>query len=196
MLNAAVFMGPSSTHGAVSPQSRKPAIKVCVPHLPKGACMRSRSPKSARPRSRVIFVLVDVSSTKTRRCAVIRIKGRRREIQKVRASFTSARSCSAARSVFFIAIPRFAKKARQRGRACLYAALNFQNGRKFRHGDVRALLNARNQELAAVGQFTAARRPALLCRRGRSGLFTTAPKLHGKTRRYAEMAGCLPARAA
>ena len=94
-------MGPSSTHGAVSPQSRKPAMKVCVPHRPNGAKARRRLPQSARPRSLVILVLVEVSSTKTRRCGVMRMKGRRLEIQKVRASFTSARSCSAASSVFF-----------------------------------------------------------------------------------------------
>jgi len=57
-----------SGHGAVSPQRRKPAMKVCVPHRPNGAKARSRSPQSAWPRRRVILVLVDVSSTKTRRC--------------------------------------------------------------------------------------------------------------------------------
>jgi Aldo/keto reductase family len=95
-------IGPSSTQGAVRPQSRRPAMNVCVPHRPKGAKARSLSPHNARPRNRVIFVLVEVSSTKTRRCGVIRIKGSRLEIQNDRAAFTSARSCSVASSVFFI----------------------------------------------------------------------------------------------
>src|SRR5712675_1194700 len=46
------------------------------------------------------FVLVDVSSMKTSRFGSSRILGRRRAIQACRASFTSARSCSEARSVF------------------------------------------------------------------------------------------------
>ena len=47
---------------------------------------------------------------------------------------------------------------------------------KFRHGDVGRCLHTPNQEIAAVGQFAAARRPALLGRLKRSGHFPGATK--------------------
>src|SRR5208337_5593719 len=86
--------------------------------------------------------------------------GKRREIQKVRASSTSARSCSAAEAFFFIAKSRPAKEARKGSRACLHASLLKQSG-EFWHGDVGALLHAGNQKLAMVRQFAAARGPPL-----------------------------------
>src|SRR4030081_2607333 len=124
------------------PQRRKPAIKVCVPHLPKGAEALSRSPQGLRPRRRVIFVLVDVSSMKTSRFGSSRILGRRRAIQACRASFTSARSCSEASSVFFISKRGFAKEPGQRSWACFEAKGRFKLCGKFRHSDIGPRLDA------------------------------------------------------
>jgi hypothetical protein len=62
------FIGQSITHSAVRPSWRSAAMKVWVPQWPKGAFIRSRSARRARPRNWVILVVVPVSSTNTRRC--------------------------------------------------------------------------------------------------------------------------------
>ena len=56
-------MAPLMTHGAISASLVSPAIRVCVPRLPNGASIVSRSPRLALPRSRVMFVFTAVSST-------------------------------------------------------------------------------------------------------------------------------------
>src|ERR1700691_5201597 len=65
------------TQGAVRAPQRSPATKVWVFQWPKGALERRRSPLSQRPRARVIFVLVPVSSMKTSRCGSVPILNHR-----------------------------------------------------------------------------------------------------------------------
>jgi hypothetical protein len=62
------FIGLLMIHGAVRPSHRKAAMKVWVPQCAKGARALRRCPLRARPRSRVIFVVVAVSSMKTSLC--------------------------------------------------------------------------------------------------------------------------------
>ena len=89
-------MAPSSTNGAVMPRCRGPPTKVIVFQCP---CRHSRrrSPCGARPRSRTIAVLVQVSSMNTGRPGSNMPYSR---IQRPRAQATSARFCSAAYRVF------------------------------------------------------------------------------------------------
>lgn len=61
--------------GAVRPSHRSAATNVCVRQWPNGAHAISRRWRRARPCSRVIFVVVAVSSTKTRRCGSWRMRG-------------------------------------------------------------------------------------------------------------------------
>ena len=65
---------------------------------PCGAESSNRSPPLHRPRSRVIFVFAPLSSMKTKRDGSIRRVFR---AHQRRLRFTSGRSCSAARRVFF-----------------------------------------------------------------------------------------------
>ena len=60
--------------------------------------LKARSPRGQRPLSRTILVLAAVSSTKTSRAGSNMPCSR---IQRRRARATSARSCSAARRLFF-----------------------------------------------------------------------------------------------
>ena len=69
------FIGASTTKGAVRPWHRSPAMKVWVFQCPNGALALSRWPFGLRPRSRVILVLVPVSSMKTSLCRSSRIFG-------------------------------------------------------------------------------------------------------------------------
>ncbi|MER8917014.1 hypothetical protein NKI32_24660 [Mesorhizobium sp. M0761] len=46
-------------------------MKVCVCHLPKGACVLKRSPFGAQPVRLVSLVLVDVSSMKISRQSLV-----------------------------------------------------------------------------------------------------------------------------
>jgi hypothetical protein len=62
----------------------------------KGAFERRRSPLSQRPRARVIFVLVPVSSMNTSRCGSVCILGCRSAFHASRAWRTSGRSHSLA----------------------------------------------------------------------------------------------------
>src|SRR5262245_37742909 len=86
------------TQGAVSALERRPATKVVVFQCPCGTRPIRRSPRGQRPFSRTIFVLAAVSSTNTKWAGS---NMRRSRIQRRRARATSARSCSAARRLFF-----------------------------------------------------------------------------------------------
>ena len=55
----AAFIGVLTIHGATRPWHRNPAMKVCVCHLPNGACVLKRSPFGAQPVRLVSLVLVD-----------------------------------------------------------------------------------------------------------------------------------------
>src|SRR5208283_1259310 len=92
------FIGPSSTKGATIARRRKPAIKVIVFQCPCGTWSIKRTPRGQRPRSRTMAVLVEVSSINTSRAGSNMPCSR---IQRRRARATSARSCSAARRLFF-----------------------------------------------------------------------------------------------
>jgi hypothetical protein len=94
-------MAPSMSHGAVNPLQRRPAMNVWLSQWPNGTAPGSRSPIGALPRSRVIFVLVEVSSMNTRRCGMARMMGSRLAIQVSRFLATSERARSLASSIFF-----------------------------------------------------------------------------------------------
>src|SRR5215470_5773662 len=96
--NLAPFIGPSKVHGARMPFRRSAATNVMVFQCPCGTRPIRRSPRRQRPLSRTILVLAAVSSTNTR-CAGSNMPCSR--IQRRRARATSARSCSAARRLFF-----------------------------------------------------------------------------------------------
>ena len=92
------LIAPSISIGASIPESLRPETKVVVRQWPCGTPARRRSPLGARPRSRAILVLSQVSSMKIRR------SGSRSGCpshQASRAAATSSRSCSAAWADFF-----------------------------------------------------------------------------------------------
>src|SRR6056297_2314948 len=60
-------MAPLITRGAIIASALSPAMKVWVPHEPKGASMIRRFPQGANPLCLVRFVFSDVSSIKTTR---------------------------------------------------------------------------------------------------------------------------------
>jgi hypothetical protein len=95
---AAPLTGPSSTSGATIRSLRNPARNVVVFQCPCGTDAIRRSPRGARPRVRVMLVLVQVSSRKISRAGSSRGCASR---QRWRASAMSARACSAAWMVFF-----------------------------------------------------------------------------------------------
>src|SRR5690606_33887990 len=89
------------TQGATRPDGLKPAIRVWVPHDPKGADAVSLVPRMERPRIRVRLVLTDVSSMKTTRSGIALIAGTRCANQSARERFTLARLRSSAMRLFF-----------------------------------------------------------------------------------------------
>src|ERR1035437_2580366 len=88
---------------AVVPSRRTEPIIVVVHQCPAGARSWTRSPRGARPRHRGMFVLAADSSRNTSLAAVAEANSSR---QAVRAKAISSRSCSLARSVFFIGQPQ------------------------------------------------------------------------------------------
>ena len=76
------------------------AGKALVSHVIDTA--RSLSPRLARPRRRVIFVVVAVSSMNTKRCGSARIRGWRSVIHSRRRLRSSSRPHSLASRDFFI----------------------------------------------------------------------------------------------
>src|SRR5262245_30012286 len=80
------------------PVRRRAATKVIVFQCPCGTRPTRRSPRRQRPLSRTIFVLAAVSSMNTSRAGSNMPCSR---CQRRRESATSARSCSAARRLFF-----------------------------------------------------------------------------------------------
>lgn len=89
------------THGAINASWVSPAINVCVPQLPKGASIVSRSPRLALPHKRVRFVFTAVSSIKTTRSGRAETAGSRYLNQSDRCCLTLARQRSVATSDFF-----------------------------------------------------------------------------------------------
>ena len=80
---------------------RRPATKVVVFQCPQGTAAGRRWPRRLRPRRRVMLVLAPVSSMKTSRSGFSQVCQLR---HSRRLAATSARSCSAARWLFFIAV--------------------------------------------------------------------------------------------
>src|SRR5437660_947068 len=99
---------------ALMPCRRRAATKVMVFQWPCGTWPTSRSPRAQRPCSRAILVLAEVSSMNTSRVGSNRPCSR---IQRRRARATSARSCSAARRLFFEGHLVALEKAPHRGAA-------------------------------------------------------------------------------
>jgi hypothetical protein len=60
----APFVGRSMTKGAVRPSWRGPATKVVIFQWPCGMALTRRAPRSLRPRTRAMLVVVPVSSMK------------------------------------------------------------------------------------------------------------------------------------
>src|SRR5277367_7119821 len=94
-------VAPSITRQLVTPSSRiEPSMVTVCQWLP-GVWSCSLWPPRTRPRSRVMLVLAEDSSMKTIRPADQRFWN---SFQRFLFSTMSARSCSLARSVFFIAV--------------------------------------------------------------------------------------------
>ena len=127
-----------------------------------------RAPRRARPRRRVIFVVVPVSSRKTKRWASSRMRGWRCAFHSSRAWRTSSRSASEASSVFFERQARLQKHPGQRSRMRRHILLGFQFGRQFRHRDIRLRLDPPDQSCQMRRQFAAAGRTTLPGRLRRS----------------------------
>lgn len=98
---ASPSIAPVMTQGAMRLWWVRPAMKVCVPHAPKGAFISNRSPRRQRPLNRVRLVLTEVSSMNTSLAGWARIAGIRCLNHPCRRCFTRARSLSAATSDFF-----------------------------------------------------------------------------------------------
>src|SRR5579864_17707 len=92
------LIAPSTTSGALSPSTRRPARKVVVFQWPCGTKSTRRSPRGARPRVRVMLVFAHVSSRKT---SFSGFSSGIRARQKDRSCATSGRFCSAAKMTFF-----------------------------------------------------------------------------------------------
>src|ERR1700734_2125082 len=101
-------MGPSITSGASIRSQRRAAIKVIVFQWPCGALATSLRPFGPQPRSGVIFVLIHVSSMKTRRDGSMLAW---RAFQRSRLRATSGRSCSLANRLFFETQPFLANES-------------------------------------------------------------------------------------
>lgn len=90
--------------------TKEPQRFTLTPHHqtpgPNSARALRRWPCCARPRKRVIFVVVAVSSMKTSRCVCARMRGWRCSRHRRRASQTSSRPHSDASSAFFISETR------------------------------------------------------------------------------------------
>ena len=101
-------------------------MKVCVAQCPNGASAFKRAPRRARPRRRVILVVVPVSSRKTSRWIASRMRGWRCAFHSSRAWRTSSRPASVASSVFFERQTCLQQHPRQRGRMRRHSLLGFQ----------------------------------------------------------------------
>src|SRR5215471_13887275 len=121
------------------PLRRSAATKVMVFQCPCGTRPIRRSPRGQRPLSRTILVLAAVSSTKTSRAGSNMPCSR---IQRRRARATSARSCSAARRLFFESNLVTLKEAPDRGAAARNLVLAHRQNH-FVQRQVRLLLTAR-----------------------------------------------------
>ena len=151
-------MGPSSTQGAARPRT---ASLQCTSAFPTG--QKARKPGADRRKRRGRAAL---SSSRRSRLHQ-QIQGDEEPSAEGAAapkSRTSAPvSCQRVllrRQHFYISETGPAKQARQRSRACRYAAPALQNDSEFRHSDVRAGRTAHSA--TRCPQFAASRGPARL----------------------------------
>lgn len=138
--------------GAVRPSILSPAVNVVIFQCPWGARPRKRSPRRARPLSLIILVAQPVSSTK------ISFSGSRRawpSRQSWRASATSGRCCSLARTVFFEREPHTQQKTRHSAFAGLYALPRKFDAKLFQR-NIGLLLDPRPQPIRVLGQWRSA----------------------------------------
>src|ERR1019366_2802871 len=123
-------------------------MKVWVPQWPKGAFIFSRWPLRARPRRRVILVVVPVSSITPSRSGRFFIHGWRWSRHTRRDRTTSARSVSLASSVFFDGKLLLDQQPRQRSGMRLDPAFGQKPRRKLRHRDVAIRLDPADISMA------------------------------------------------
>src|SRR5260221_652444 len=181
------------TQGAMRPSHLRPATKVCVPQWPKGALPFSRSPFNERPRNRVNFVVVPVSSMKISRWRSRRMMGWRPSLYSALALASSGLSCSLARRVFFKAEPASNEELRKPGRIHLDAPGPLQRLGQFRHGDVAAGRDCSKDEVLVGAELAMPEAAA----RARLDTARRAPELHQvhrKRNRCPEVGGRLVAR--
>jgi hypothetical protein len=128
---------------AVEPSRRIEQIMVVVCQWPWGLLAWTRSPRGARPRRRVRLVFAPDSSRKIS-LAGSKPSWRRRHTRRARAM--SGRSCSLARSVFFICQPHLLQRVVDGGQR----AFQLRRRAQFLQGQVR-LLAQQGPHLALMG---------------------------------------------
>ena len=172
--------------GRGQPSWRRAAMKVCVPRRPNGALGSSRCPRTARPRRRVMRVVIEVSSRNTTRLSRWHSHGSSQRNQRRRRLATSARSISVAASDFFICPARPAQKPRQRARMRPDAMDLLQPPRQFRQGDVGLLLHPARSRRLKRPELAAARSPPATARLGRTRRLHTRQQFDRAARTDAE----------
>ncbi len=130
--------------GAVIRSWRRAATNVLSFQWPWGVFPISRLPLGARPRKRVMFVLVPVSSMKI--SCLGSIEGCLSR-HSSRAALTSSRSCSAACSVFFKADPVTIEEAPQSRNADRKGFVRSQTPADFHQRQIRLLGDQREQPI-------------------------------------------------
>jgi hypothetical protein len=162
--NISPVIAPSSTKGAVIPLCRRAATKVIVFQCPCGTRPTSRSPRGQRPLSRTILVLAAVSSMNTKRVESSMPCSR---LQRRRARATSARSCSAARRLFFERDLVSSEKPPERGAATRDPPLA-HHGKHLIQRQIRLLRDQGEQPIRPLLQWRSA--SSARSRRGASGI--------------------------
>src|SRR5579863_3939853 len=150
-------MGPSTTSGAVIPLRRRAPTKVIVFQWPCGTRPTNRSPRAQRPLGLTIFVLAAVSSMNTSRAGSNMPCSR---IQRRRARATSARSCSAARRLFFKRDPVALDETPHRGATATNPSLAHRRNHLVQR-QVRLLRNQPQQKIRVRLQRRGAPAPRL-----------------------------------
>src|SRR5436305_961510 len=149
------------THGASIRSERNAARKVSVRQRPCGTLATSLWPRAQRPCVRVMLVLAQVSSMKTRR------EGSSRPwyfFHCARRLATSGRSCSLACRLFFEADPFVLEEVPDREVTHFDPALG-KFGRQRPQRDVRLLGKPRQQPDPLAGQRIGPPPADLVCRR-------------------------------
>src|SRR5882724_7329642 len=186
--NISPVIGPSIMKGAVIPLWRRAATKVMVFQCPCGTQPTNRSPRGQRPLSRTILVLAAVSSMNTNRVESSMPWSR---IQRRRARATSARSCSAARRLFFKGDLVSSEKPPERGAA----ACNSPLAHRGKHLIQRQIWLLRNQGEQPIRVLLQGRSASSA--RHRRGTSDVAPAPHPFDRRAGanlKVFGCLAPR--